>query len=116
MMKYLSLVCSTIFSFFIFSFYTFFIGALPPYIFAICSCLMFISFPPKYLLSPRTIVFAFYFLWYGIGVTFAQRYNSYTFSTQAEINSFWMVFICFTVFYWSLSFFEDKKFTKKFTS
>ncbi|WP_395303345.1 O-antigen polymerase [Pectobacterium polonicum] len=50
--------------------------------FAFFSMLAFIISKPIFLLSPKTIIFAYYFLWFGLSPIFAERYKDINFDND----------------------------------
>lgn len=44
--------------------------------FSFFSLLVFLISKPIFLLSPKSIIFAYYFLWFGLAPIFAERYNN----------------------------------------
>lgn len=44
--------------------------------FPLFTILLYFLSKPKYVFSPKSIVFAYYFLWFGLAPLFAQRYSS----------------------------------------
>lgn len=70
-----------------------------PWLFILIVLCVYFSRPPRYFLSPRNIITAFYFLWYGVGVLIGvDRYGHMSFENVHEVNAYIMV--TFGFFFW----------------
>lgn len=65
--------------------------------FAIFSLLVFLVNKPKYLLSPRNIIFAYYFIWFGLAPILANRYSFLNYNDAVVVNANLMLFITYTL-------------------
>ncbi|MBK5240786.1 O-antigen polymerase [Clostridium sp.] len=70
---------------------------ISPLIFTCFICILYAVSLPKYLFSPQNIIFAYYFLWYGLAPAFALRFQSYTFTTKEEKLAYLMLFFTYGV-------------------
>ena len=71
-----------------------------PYVFGGAVLLIYISRPPKFFLSPRNIITAFYILWYCVGVVIGvDRYADFNFDTEPEVYSYIMLLLGFAAWY-----------------
>lgn len=80
--------------------------------FLIFSILIYICNRPKYILSPRNIVFGYYCLWFGFAPIFADRYSSINYNDVVVINANIFLFITYVVCM-SVSMIIETKFEKK---
>lgn len=78
---------------FIFYFFNF----TPPWLFTIFIIVLFIISKPKWLFSPRNMVFTYYFLWYGMAPQFASMFSKYTFTTKEENLAYLMLFATYGI-------------------
>lgn len=85
----------------------YFIGAIPPLIFMWFICLVYLTAIPRYLFSPKNIIFAYYFLWYALAPAFAKNFQFYSFTTFEEKIAYLMLFITYGISMVTISFCED---------
>ncbi|UJZ94575.1 hypothetical protein IHC87_04200 [Photobacterium damselae subsp. damselae] len=52
---------------------------------------------PKFILSPRCIVFTYYFLWFGLAPLYAERYREIDFSNVLDVSSFFYLLTSYTL-------------------
>lgn len=86
----------------------FFAGYYPPILFTVSLLAIIGSNIPKFILSPRWILIAYYSLWYTLPLMFATRYQDYTFMEFHERYSYLLLFTSFILGYNIFSFIEAK--------
>lgn len=89
---------------FMFIFYS--LSYTPPWLFSIFIIILYISSKPRFMLSPRNMVFAYYLLWYGIAPQFATRFSDYQFTTKEENIAYLMLFATYGIMIVLLTLFE----------
>lgn len=79
--------------------------------FLIFSILVYLVNKPKYILSPRNIVFGYYFLWFGLAPIFAERYKFIDYSDLVVIKSNILISVTYIVCI-TVSMFIETKYEK----
>ena len=70
-------------------------------------CIVYLTAIPKYLFSPKNIIFAYYFLWYALAPRVQKNFQFYSFTTFEEKIAYLMLFITYGISMITVSFCEN---------
>ncbi len=83
------------------------IDYIHPLLFMSFICILYFASFPRYLFSPKNIIFAYYFLWYALAPAFAFRFRDYSFTSNEEKLAFLMLFCIYGISMVFLTFCES---------